>query len=48
MPKDNSGTLHFSIKAGAATDYVYRGTTLSDRKPAAGGVFEATYGSFYA
>ena len=40
-------TPHFSIKAGAATDYIYRGTTLSDRKPAVGGVFEATYKQFY-
>ena len=46
--KDESNTLHFSIKAVAATDYVYRGTTLSDRKPAVGGVFEATYGMLYA
>ena len=40
-------TVHFSIKAGAATDYIYRGTSLSDRKPAVGGVFEATYKQFY-
>ena len=40
-------TLHFSIKAGAASDYIYRGTSLSDRKPAVGGVFEATYKQFY-
>lgn len=46
--KDQSDSLNFSIKAGAATDYIYRGTTLSDRKPAVGGVFEATYGVFYA
>jgi len=46
-PKDDSNTLHFSIKAGTATDYIYRGTTLSDHKPAVGGIFEATYGMFY-
>ena len=48
ISKDESGALHFSIKAGTATDYIYRGTTLSDRKPAVGGLFEATYGQFYA
>ena len=47
-PNDASSTLHFSIKAGIATDYIYRGTTLSDHKPAVGGLFEATYGMFYA
>jgi len=47
-PKNDSDTLHFTIKAGVATDYVYRGTTLSDHKPAAGGIFEATYGLLYA
>ena len=40
-------TIHWSIKAGAATDYIYRGTSLSDRKPAVGGVVEATYKQFY-
>jgi uncharacterized protein (TIGR02001 family) len=47
-PKDDSGALHFSIKAGAATDYIYRGTTLSDHKPAVGSIVEVTYGQFYA
>jgi uncharacterized protein (TIGR02001 family) len=47
-PEAESETLNFSIKAGAATDYVYRGTTLSDRRPAIGGVFEVTYGQYYA
>lgn len=45
--EQDAETLHFSIKAGTATDYVYRGTTLSDRKPAVGAVFEATYSQFY-
>lgn len=40
--------LQFSAKAGIASDYIYRGTTLSDRKPAVGGGIEATYGWLYA
>jgi uncharacterized protein (TIGR02001 family) len=38
----------YSLSAGAATDYIYRGVTLSDHKPAVGAAFEARYGSFYA
>ena len=40
--------LEFSTRAGFATDYIYRGTTLSDHQPAAGAAVEATYGSLYA
>ena len=40
--------LEFSFRGGVATDYIYRGTTLSDRKPAAGGAIEATFGALYA
>jgi uncharacterized protein (TIGR02001 family) len=48
-PKDRmTDPLEFSAKVGAATDYVYRGTTLSDRKPAVGGAIEATFAKFYA
>jgi uncharacterized protein (TIGR02001 family) len=38
----------FAIRGGVASDYVYRGTTLSARQPAAGAGVEATYGQFYA
>ncbi|MCP3467266.1 TorF family putative porin [Bradyrhizobium sp. CCGUVB23] len=40
--------LEFSARAGVASDYVYRGTTLSGREPAAGAAFEARFGSLYA
>jgi uncharacterized protein (TIGR02001 family) len=40
--------LEFSFRGGLATDYIYRGTTLSDHKPAVGAGVEATYGQFYA
>jgi len=41
-------TIQFSGKAGIASDYVYRGVTLSDRGPAIGAGVEATYRWFYA
>jgi uncharacterized protein (TIGR02001 family) len=41
-------TIEFSAKAGVASDYIYRGTSLSDRKPAVGAGVEATYGWLYA
>jgi uncharacterized protein (TIGR02001 family) len=44
----SASELEFSARAGAATDYIYRGTTLSDHGPAAGAAFEARYGQFYA
>jgi uncharacterized protein (TIGR02001 family) len=40
--------LGFSARAGVASDYIYRGTTLSDHGPAAGAAVEATFGSLYA
>jgi uncharacterized protein (TIGR02001 family) len=40
--------LEFSFRGGVATDYIYRGTTLSDHKPAVGGAIEATFGALYA
>ena len=43
----NGSGLEFSSRAGVASDYIYRGTTLSDRKPAVGGGFEATLRKFY-
>src|SRR6516165_7678380 len=33
--------LEVSARAGFASDYIYRGTTLSDHEPAAGAAFEA-------
>ena len=44
----SANELEFSARAGAATDYIYRGTTLSDHGPAAGAAFEARFGQFYA
>ena len=40
--------FEISARAGFASDYIYRGTTLSDRKPAVGAAIEATFGQFYA
>jgi len=40
--------IEFSARAGFATDYIYRGTTLSAHQPAVGAAFEATYSIFYA
>jgi uncharacterized protein (TIGR02001 family) len=39
--------LEFSARAGLASDYIYRGTTLSDHEPAAGAAFEARLGQLY-
>ena len=44
----SANELEFSARAGAATDYIYRGTTLSDHGPAAGAAFEARFGQIYA
>src|SRR5262249_49732520 len=43
-----AGSLEFSARAGFATDYIYRGVTLSDRRPAVGAGLEAALGAFYA
>lgn len=40
--------FEFSARAGVASDYIYRGTTLSDHGPAAGAAFETRYGALYA
>ena len=40
--------LEFSARAGFASDYIYRGTTLSDHGPAAGAAVEASFGALYA
>jgi len=39
--------FEFSARAGVATDYVYRGVTLSARQPAAGAAVELARGMFY-
>ena len=39
--------IEFSARGGFATDYIYRGTTLSDHRPAAGAAFEATASGFF-
>lgn len=48
LPPRAANQLEFSGRAGFATDYVYRGTTLSDHKPAVGAAFEAAFAQFYA
>ncbi|WP_057859732.1 TorF family putative porin [Bradyrhizobium lablabi] len=40
--------LEFSARVGAASDYIYRGTTLSDHGRAAGAAVEARFGALYA
>ena len=44
----SANELEFSARAGFASDYIYRGTTLSDHGPAAGAAFEARFAPFYA
>ena len=39
--------VEFSFRSGIATDYIYRGTTLSARQPAVGAAFEAALDIFY-
>src|SRR6478609_644157 len=39
--------FEYTMGAGMASDYIYRGVTLSDHQPAVGAVFEARFGSFY-
>lgn len=40
--------LEFSARAGLASDYIYRGVTLSDHGPAVGAALEARFGQLYA
>jgi len=40
--------VEFSFRAGIASDYIYRGVTLSAHEPAAGAAIEAALGMFYA
>jgi uncharacterized protein (TIGR02001 family) len=44
----SANELEFSARAGGASDYIYRGTTLSDHGPAAGAAFETRFGPLYA
>jgi uncharacterized protein (TIGR02001 family) len=44
----SANELEFSARAGVASDYIYRGTTLSAGGPAAGAAVEATFDSLYA
>lgn len=48
LKERDPGPVQVSIKGGMASDYMYRGTTLSDRKPAVGAGIEATYSWLYA
>jgi uncharacterized protein (TIGR02001 family) len=42
------GVFEWSARFGAASDYIYRGVTLSGRKPVFGAAFDASLGSLYA
>jgi Bacterial protein of unknown function (Gcw_chp) len=44
----SASQFEFGVRAGFATDYIYRGTTLSDHKPAVGAAFEAAFAQLYA
>ena len=48
VPESANSQLEFEVRGGLASDYVYRGVTLSDRRPAVGMAIEATYNVFYA
>ena len=47
-PDGGKNQLEFEFRGGLASDYIYRGVTLSDRKPAVGAAIEATYALLYA
>ena len=42
-PERSGNQFEFNVRAGFATDYIYRGTTLSDHKPAVSAAFEALF-----
>src|SRR5262245_8237999 len=46
--KRPADSLEWNARAGFTTDYIYRGVTLSDHKPAIGAGLEATLGPLYA
>jgi hypothetical protein len=42
QPQDRpENAFGYTLSAGAASDYIYRGVTLSDHQPAVGAAFEA-------
>lgn len=45
---DEGRKLSWSVTLGATSDYVFRGISLNDEKPAAQGSFDIEYGKFYA
>lgn len=48
-PPDRPGkAFAYTMAAGMASDYIYRGVTLSGHQPAVGAAFEARFGNFYA
>lgn len=47
-PEGAAESLEVSARAGFASDYIYRGVTLSDHKPAVGAGIEAALGALYA
>ena len=47
-PDRPANQFGFDARAGFASDYMYRGVTLSDHKPAVGAAVEATFAQLYA
>jgi hypothetical protein len=48
QPQDRpENAFGYTMGAGTASDYIYRGVTLSDHRPAVGAAFEARFGNFY-
>src|SRR5262249_25942198 len=45
-PDRPDSPAEFNFRAGLASDYIYRGTSLSARQPAVGAPFEAAFGMF--
>src|SRR5262249_58090684 len=46
-PDRPDSPAEFNFRAGLASDYIYRGTSLSARQPAVGAAFQAALGIFY-
>jgi uncharacterized protein (TIGR02001 family) len=47
-PQDRpDSSVEINFRAGLASDYIYRGTSLSARQPAVGAAFEAAFDMFY-
>ena len=47
-PEQAENKLEYEVRAGFVTDYIYRGTTQTDHKPAVGAAVELTFGQLYA